>query len=91
MARNTATRDRHRSVIARAKPPCAICGADIDYTLRYPDPGSFVVDHIVPVYHGGGDELDNKQAAHNTCNRAKWHHASDPDAPRTFVTDRHWW
>lgn len=36
-----------------------------------PHPLSFVVDHIVPLRHGGKDTLANKQAAHRSCNRAK--------------------
>lgn len=88
--RNTTTRDRHRRAIARTKPPCGICGNEIDYTLRYPDPMCYVVDHIVPVNKGGPDELDNKQAAHNTCNRLKWDTVEGQPEPLTFVTARSW-
>ena len=63
-ARDTTIRDRDRAVIRRTKPPCGICGGDIDYTLRTPHPDSFEVDHIVPLSKGGTDELANKQAAH---------------------------
>lgn len=93
MARNTTTRDRHRAVIARGKPPCHICGEPIDYTLKYPDLMAYVVDHIVPLNKGGSDELDNKAAAHSACNRAKWDHIEGEqpdDVPRTFVTTRQW-
>ncbi|MEV1331139.1 HNH endonuclease [Micromonospora costi] len=69
--RNTATRDRHRAIIAKGRPPCALCGEPIDYTLPYMDPGEYVVDHIVPRNRGGSDTLDNKQPAHRRCNRAK--------------------
>ena len=88
--RNTTIRDRHRAVIRRAKPPCGICGGDIDYSLDYRDPMSFVVDHIVPLAKGGPDELENKQAAHRTCNRAKGAMLSEELGPRTFVTWRDW-
>lgn len=90
--RNTTTRDRHRAVIARDRPPCGICGREIDYTLPYLDPGEFVVDHIIPIAKGGTDTLDNKQAAHRACNRTK----SDGmpgdagTAVRIFVTARSW-
>jgi 5-methylcytosine-specific restriction endonuclease McrA len=89
--RNTTTRDRHRRAIARTKPPCALCGDPIDYSLKYPDPMSYVVDHIHPWKHDGPDDLSNKQAAHNTCNRQKWDHieGEQPQA-RTFVTARRW-
>ena len=69
--RNTTRRDRHRTAIAASKPPCAICGSPIDYTLRWPDPDCFVVDHILPLDKGGPDTLPNKQAAHHRCNREK--------------------
>lgn len=70
--RNSAQRDKDRARIARAKPNCGICGGPIDYSLRWPDPGCFVVDHIVPLARGGADNLSNKQAAHNIpCNSKK--------------------
>ena len=71
MRRNTTARDRHRAIIAKGQPPCALCGMPISYNLKYPDPWSFVVDHKIALNQGGQDTLDNKQAAHNTCNRAK--------------------
>lgn len=71
MTRNTTTRDKHRTTIARAQPPCHICGQPIDYTLTHPDPMSYVVDHLMPVAKGGPDTLANKRAAHRSCNRAK--------------------
>lgn len=89
--RNTTTRDQHRRTIRRLKPPCALCGQPIDYTLHYLDPMAFVVDHIVPVNRGGTDTLDNKQAAHRSCNRTKSDTVpSDTPGPRTYVTTRSW-
>lgn len=69
--RDTTIRDRHRTAIARSKPPCALCGQPIDYTLPTLDPGAYVVDHIIPLAKGGDDGLANKQPAHRSCNRAK--------------------
>ena len=71
MKRSTTIRDRHRNIIRRGNPPCAICGQPIDYGLRYPHPRSYVVDHIVPLDHDGPDTIANKQPAHRDCNRAK--------------------
>ena len=100
MPRNTATRDRHRSAIARSKPDCALCQQPIDYTLVYPDPWCYVVDHITPLGRNPTPEriaeldvLPNKQPAHNTCNRAKWDKVEGDtatDAPRQFITARTW-
>jgi len=77
-ARNTSIRDRHRASIRAKKLPCALCGEPIDYTLRYPDLDCFVVDHIVPIDLGGPDTIDNKQPAHNRCNRAKSNRLESP-------------
>lgn len=87
--RNTTTRDRHRRTIARTKPDCGICGNPIDYTAPHLDPGEYVVDHIVPLNRGGDDILDNKQAAHRACNRAKSDKVPVP-VGATYVTTRTW-
>ena len=71
MKRDTTKRDAHRRIIRRAHPACGICGEPIDYTLTYPHPKSYVVDHVTPLSRGGADTIDNKQAAHRDCNRAK--------------------
>ena len=99
--RNTTRRDRHRKIISRGHPPCAICGEDIDYDAPHTDPRSFQVDHIIPVFRGGADSLDNKQASHRKCNRDKSFKLAgeasvDPDAliasgEVEFVTSRRWW
>lgn len=93
MNRNTTVRDRHRRIIARNKPPCAICGDDIDYSLPHLDPGEFTVDHIIPLNKGGTDTLDNKQAAHRKCNRTKSDKLPDEERDHgvVFVTHRDWW
>lgn len=86
--RNTTIRDKHRKQIARTKAACGICGEPIDYTLPHLDPMEFVVDHIVPLNKGGEDTIDNKQAAHRTCNRTK----SDkmPEQIAQWATWRNW-
>lgn len=89
--RNTATRDRHRATIARDQPPCGICGGAIDYALPYLDPMSYVVDHVIPVAAGGPDTLDNKQASHRSCNRAKGATMPATWQPHAYATDRRWW
>lgn len=91
VTRNTTTRDRHRAQIRRTRPPCGICGEPIDYDLHWRNPMSFVVDHIVPLARGGADTLENKQAAHRACNRAKSSKLPDELLPRSYVTTRHWW
>ncbi|GAA1148520.1 hypothetical protein GCM10009651_36470 [Microbacterium natoriense] len=63
--RSDSLRKKHRAIIAKAKPACHICGKPIDYTLKYPDPGCFVVDHVIAIANGGSDALSNKKAAHH--------------------------
>lgn len=69
--RDTTTRDKARAQIRRSEPPCHICGQPIDYRLRWPDPNSFVVDHLIPTAAGGSDLITNWRAAHHKCNSAK--------------------
>ncbi|OBA62197.1 HNH endonuclease [Nocardia sp. 852002-20019_SCH5090214] len=92
--RNTTTRDQHRATIRRTKPPCAICGEDIDYKAHHTDPRSFSVDHIIPLSKGGPDTIENKQPAHRKCNRDKSNKTPDElknvEGPRTFITHRKW-
>jgi 5-methylcytosine-specific restriction endonuclease McrA len=91
--RNTTVRDRDRRALAREKPPCHICGGEIDYELKYPHLDSFVVDHVIPIARGGLDVIENKAASHSRCNRAKSDKLADEiaaSAPRTFVTSRTW-
>lgn len=69
--RSDALRKRHRAIVAKAKPGCHICGRPIDYSLKFPDPMCFVLDHLVPIAKGGADTIDNKKAAHHECNSKK--------------------
>lgn len=71
-------RDRARARVARrvrAGEVCCFCGQPIDLDLKYPDPLSFTVDHLMPTSHGGddGDDGDDNASrpAHNACNRAR--------------------
>lgn len=43
---------------------CQLCGDPIDRTLRFPDPMSASVDHIVPLSKGGTHEQSNLQWTH---------------------------
>ena len=84
--RNTTQRDKDRATIKRGRPACYLCGEPIDYTLKWPDPMCFTVDHIIPLDVATTDEerrtldvLSNKAAAHWTHNRAK--HARTDGGP----------
>lgn len=76
--RSKAAREKARAILGRGTPICHICGRPIDTALKYPDPGSFVVDHLIPLAHGGADTMANKAAAHARCN---WSKAAKEYAP----------
>lgn len=47
---------------------CQICGKRVDKNLKYPDPMSASLDHIVPLSCGGEHTKANSQLAHLVCN-----------------------
>lgn len=49
---------------------CALCGEQIDKSLKTPHPRSAVADHIDPVGRGGHN-LGPLQPAHKGCNESK--------------------
>ncbi len=64
--------ERNRKKILASQDICGICGKPVDKSLKYPDPWSATVDHIVPIAKGGHPaDLDNLQLAHRCCNREK--------------------
>lgn len=50
---------------------CHLCNREIDTTVKWPDPYSLEIDHLVPVVLGGSDEFTNTAPAHLRCNRLK--------------------
>lgn len=53
--------------------PCCVCGQAIDYSLRWPDPGSFSVEHKRS-WHGHPELREdpaNLDSAHLGCNSSK--------------------
>ena len=88
--RNTTRRDRHRKLVARGRPPCHLCGEEIDYAAFHLEPLSFTIDHIIPLAKGGADSLENLAPAHRKCNRAKGDGGAALKAAVAFVTERRW-
>lgn len=69
---NRALFDANRKIILATQSVCAICGRPVDKSIKYPDPMSATVDHIIPVSRNGDPvSLDNLQLAHRMCNRMK--------------------
>lgn len=63
--------ENNKKIILATQTICGICGQPVDKTLKFPDPLSPTVDHIIPCARGGSDNLDNLQLAHRKCNRNK--------------------
>lgn len=47
---------------------CGFCGGTVDQDLRWPDPMSWSIDHVVPIAHGGAHLYSNVRLAHVRCN-----------------------
>lgn len=64
--------EKNKKRILKTQNTCGICGKPVDKRLKYPDPMSPVIDHIVPVSKGGHPSaMENLQLAHWSCNRQK--------------------
>lgn len=71
-ASNRALWEHNRKIILTSQSVCGICGRPVDKSLKYPDPMSPTVDHIIPLNKGGHPTaLENLQLAHRYCNRMK--------------------
>jgi len=63
---------KNKKKILMSQTLCGICGKPVDKTLRFPDPWSATIDHIIPVDKGGDpSNIGNLQLAHFYCNRQK--------------------
>lgn len=64
--------ERNKRKLIMAGGVCGICGRMVDTTLKFPNPLSPTIDHIIPLVRGGHpSDIDNLQLAHLACNRAK--------------------
>lgn len=69
---NRALFEHNRKIILATQTVCGICGKPVDKSIKYPDPMSPTVDHIIPLAKNGDPtSLDNLQLAHRYCNRMK--------------------
>lgn len=59
------------SVAERDGWTCGLCAGLVVRSIKYPDPSSGSIDHIVPLALGGGDSFENVQLAHLGCNWSK--------------------
>lgn len=64
--------EKNKARIYATQSVCGICGKPVDFSIKYPDPMSACIDHIIPVSRGGHpSDISNMQLAHRTCNRTK--------------------
>lgn len=64
--------ERNKKKIYATRTVCGICGKPVDMSLRWPNPLSKCIDHIIPVSKGGHpSDIENLQLAHVCCNREK--------------------
>ncbi len=64
--------DKNKKRIYATQTICALCGKPVDFNLKFPNPLSATIDHIVPVSKGGHpSDISNLQLAHLSCNRTK--------------------
>ena len=61
----------NKTILRNTATVCALCGMPLDKTIKYPDPMSISIDHIIPLSLGGKSTIDNLQAAHLICNKQK--------------------
>jgi 5-methylcytosine-specific restriction endonuclease McrA len=58
-------------VYRRDEGKCQLCGDPVDLSIRWPDPLSASLDHVVPQSKGGPHTFSNVQLAHLSCNSRK--------------------
>lgn len=63
---------KNRARVLYTQDICALCGRPVDKSLKYPNPMSATVDHIIPLSKGGHpSDMGNLQLTHWICNRVK--------------------
>lgn len=97
--RNSALRaqyEANKKIILATQSVCGICGKPVDKSIKYPDPMSPTIDHIIPIaQHGDPVALENLQLAHRCCNRLKSDKMPSFDKPkqdpnRNLPLSRNW-
>lgn len=80
--------ERNKRIILASRSVCGICGRVVDKSLKYPDPLSPCIDHIIPIDRGGHpSDIDNLQLAHWKCNRDKSNKLQIPKEETEMAVD----
>lgn len=70
--RQRALFESNKKKIYATQTVCGICGNPVDFSVKFPDPLSPTIDHIIPLDKGGHpSDISNMQLAHFWCNRQK--------------------
>lgn len=87
--RDTRTWRRLRQEVRARHGQCCRCEQPIDYSLRWPDPDSFSVDHWQPLSLRPdlAEDPSNLMAAHLRCNQS---HGDEPPSPGLGEPSEHW-
>lgn len=81
--------DRNKKKILMSQDVCGICGLPVDKSLKFPDPMSPTVDHIIPIDKGGHpSDINNLQLAHLCCNNQKRNKIIAPVETKATVNNR---
>lgn len=86
--------EKNKKRVLKIETICGICGRPVDKKIKWPDPMSATVDHIIPISKGGHPfDIDNLQLAHFCCNRAKSNkipsrRGGGPSAKEDVITNR---
>ncbi|HUP72200.1 MAG TPA: HNH endonuclease signature motif containing protein [Acidimicrobiales bacterium] len=62
---------RRAVVLATYGPVCHLCGDDVRLDVGPNHPAAFQVDHLIPLYRGGTDDITNWRVSHRLCNLRK--------------------
>ena len=64
--------EKNKKRVLALQDTCGICGKPVNKKLKYPDPLSATIDHIIPIAKNGHpSDLSNLQLSHFSCNRQK--------------------
>ncbi len=83
--------EKNKRKILMSQDICGICGKPVNKKLKFHDPMSPCIDHIIPIDRGGDPSaMENLQLAHLCCNRQKADKIikSVKDEPKRRATNR---
>jgi len=95
-SRITASRGRDSALFRRLRRqqqakglPCWLCGQDIRYDLKWPDPQSFSLDHARPLseFPELAEDPENFRSSHLSCNIGR---GTRDHTPTLGATSRDW-